>query len=107
MSDFIQVLTTCASQDEARQIARVLVEQRLAACVQIVGPIESVYRWQGEIETAVEWQCWAKTVAQLYAQVEQAIFENHSYKLPEVVVVPIPNGSKDYLEWLRWEVHSR
>jgi periplasmic divalent cation tolerance protein len=98
---FIQVTTTTASAEEAREIARVLVEGRLAGCVQIVGPIESVYRWQGKIESAGEWQCLAKTSMAKYTAVEAAIVKTHSYETPEIIATPIVDSSEAYLSWLR------
>ena len=98
---FIQVTTTTASADEARQIARTLIEGRLAACVQIVGPMESVYRWEGKLETAAEWQCVIKTTMARYGVVEQAIRRHHSYEVPEIIATEIVDGSEDYLRWLR------
>ena len=103
MSEFLLVFTTTASRDEARKIARALVERKLAACVQIGGPIESVYRWQGNVETAEEWRCTIKTTASQYPAVERTIRELHSYETPEIVVVPIETGSEQYLAWLRAE----
>ena len=103
MPDYIQVVTTTASRDEAERIARSLVEERLAACVQIVGPITSTYRWQGKIETSEEWQCWAKSRGELYAQIEQAIRRLHPYEVPEILAVPVVAGSEGYLKWLREE----
>ena len=100
LDKFIQVVTTTATQEDARKIAGALVEQRLAGCVQIVGPIESSYRWQGKIETAAEWQCWIKTRHELYDKVEQAIRKLHTYEVPEILAVPIVAGSKPYLRWL-------
>jgi periplasmic divalent cation tolerance protein len=100
MSQVIQILTTTANADDARRIARALIERRLAACVQIVGPIEIIYRWEGKIETAAEFQCWIKTRAALYDQAEQAIRELHSYDVPEILVVPVVQGSAAYLDWL-------
>ena len=103
MAELIQVVTTTASEDEARRIAAALVERRLAACVQIVGPITSVYRWQGAVETSQEWQCAIKTRRDLYADVEAAIVELHSYDVPEVLAVPIIAGSPGYLAWVETE----
>jgi periplasmic divalent cation tolerance protein len=103
MSQVIQIVTTTASADDARRIARGLVERRLAACVQIVGPIESIYRWEGKIETAAEFQCWIKTRSELYDRVEQAIRELHPFDVPEILAVPAVQGSAAYLEWLRRE----
>jgi periplasmic divalent cation tolerance protein len=98
--DCVQVITTVASAEEARRIAAALVEERLAACVQIVGPIESIYRWQGKVETATEWQCWIKTRRQHYDRVEAAVRRLHSYQLPEILAMPIIAGSEAYLKWL-------
>jgi len=98
--DYVQVVTTASSADEARRIATALVEERLAACVQIVGPIESIYRWQGNVETATEWQCWIKTRRQHYDSVEAAIRRLHSYEVPEILAMPIAAGSEAYLKWI-------
>ncbi len=87
MQEFIQVVTTISSQADARRIADALVQQRLAGCVQIVGPIESLYRWEGKIETATEWQCWIKTRKSHYKAVEQAIHKLHPYEVPEILAV--------------------
>jgi len=100
MPDYIQVVTTASSAEEARRIATALVEERLAACVQIAGPIESIYRWQGKVETATEWQCRIKTRGQHYESVEATIQRLHSYETPEIVAVPIIAGSEAYLKWL-------
>ncbi len=104
MSDVIQVITTTASREEAERIARALVEGRLAACVQVVGPITSTYRWQGAIESSQEWRCEAKTRAELYGDVANAIRRLHSYQVPEILAVPVAAGSADYLAWLDREV---
>ena len=100
MTDFVQVLTTVASEEEAGRIAALLVERRLAACVQVVGPIVSRYRWQGQVEEEREWQCLAKTTRTAYAAVEAAIREIHSYDEPEIVATPIVAGSAGYLAWI-------
>ncbi len=94
------VLTTTGSKEEAQKIAHTLVERRLAACVNIVGPVESVYRWKGAVETAEEFLCLVKTTAAAAGRVMSAIQESHSYELPEAVVVSIETGSHDYLEWI-------
>lgn len=99
-SEFIQVLTTAGSEQEAEAIATALVERRLAACAQTIGPIASRYRWQGTVETATEWQCLAKTEASLYPRVEAAIRELHSYEEPEIVATAIVAGSRGYLAWV-------
>jgi periplasmic divalent cation tolerance protein len=100
MAEYLQVQTSAGSEQEAERIATVLVERRLAACVQTIGPIASRYRWQGELETAREWLCLAKTEASCYPELEMAIRELHSYEEPEIVATPIVAGSRGYLDWL-------
>jgi periplasmic divalent cation tolerance protein len=100
MSDYVQVLTTAGSEEEAERIAAALVDSRLAACVQTIGPIRSRYRWQGGIEEAREWQCLAKTEAERYPEVEAAIREVHSYDEPEILAIPVLEGSAGYLAWI-------
>ena len=100
MTEHVQVLTTVGSEEEAGLIAGVLVERRLAACVQMVGPIVSRYRWEGAVEEAREWQCLAKTTAAAYEAVEAAIREVHSYDEPEIIAMPIVAGSSGYLAWI-------
>jgi periplasmic divalent cation tolerance protein len=104
MAEYLQVLTTTGSEQEAERIAAALVERRLAACVQIVGPIASRYRWQGEVEAAREWICLVKTEASRYAELEATIAELHSYEEPEIVATPIVAGSAGYLAWLGKQV---
>ncbi len=94
------VLTTAGSQDEARKIAHALVERKLAACVNIIPQIESIYRWQGKVENATEWLLVIKTKSSAFAQVRDAIRELHSYELPECLLLEIPDGSTDYLSWI-------
>jgi periplasmic divalent cation tolerance protein len=103
MSEFVQVMTTTGSRDEALALARGLVERQLAACVHVAGPISSTYRWQGNVETSDEWTCLIKTRRELYDQVEAAIAGAHSYDTPEIVAVPIWRGSEKYLAWLAAE----
>jgi periplasmic divalent cation tolerance protein len=93
-------MTTAGSEEEAGRIASMLVERRLAACVQVVGPIVSRYRWEGALEEEREWQCLAKTAATAYEQVEAAIREVHSYDEPEIIATPIVAGSAGYLAWI-------
>jgi periplasmic divalent cation tolerance protein len=104
MTDAIQVVTTTGSKEEAEKIARVLVERRLAACVQVVGPIASTYHWNGQIETAQEFLCVVKTRQSHYRAVEDAIRELHSYDVPEILAFPISAGNPAYLDWLRGEL---
>ena len=100
MTEYIQVLTTAGSAEEADLVAKALLEQKLAACVQTIGPIVSRYRWQGKLERSEEWQCLAKTEAALYDQVEAAIRAVHSYEEPEILAIPILAGSDGYLGWI-------
>jgi periplasmic divalent cation tolerance protein len=100
MTDYVQVLTTAGSEEEAGRIAAVLVEKQLAACVQVVGAIVSRYRWQGEVEEGREWQCLVKTTRAAYEAVEAAIREVHSYDEPEIIATPIVAGSAGYLAWI-------
>lgn len=107
MRSVIQVVTTTDKKEDAESIARNLVESRLAACVQVIGPVTSTYRWKGRVETAEEWQCWAKTEAGFYEDVEKAIRAIHPYELPEIVALPVLRGSPEYLDWLRRELRDR
>ena len=100
MSKTCIVLTTAGSHEEAKKIAHSLVERRLAACVNIVSQIESVYRWQGKVESATEFLLVIKTKADLFERVRDATKELHSYDLPECVMLEISAGSKEYLEWI-------
>lgn len=100
MSSFSQLSTTTDNEEEALNLARLLVEQRLAACVQVVGPVKSVYRWEGEIEQAEEWICLIKTREELFEEMKKLVEANHSYEMPELLSIPIINGSEGYLQWL-------
>ena len=103
---YIQVVTTAEHREDVERIARTLVERRLAACVQIVGPISSIYRWRGAIETAQEWQCWIKSRGSLFVQIEQTIRGLHPYEVPEILALPILTGNADYLAWLEQETEA-
>ena len=101
MEEYIQVFTTTEKKEDAEKIAKVLVEKRLTACVQIIGPIISTYWWKGKVEKAKEWILFIKSKKELYRELEKAIKEIHPYETPEIIAIPIVAGSKDYLEWLR------
>jgi periplasmic divalent cation tolerance protein len=100
MTDKRIVLSTAGSADEARKIARHLVEHGLAACVNIVPQIESIYRWQGKVELSQEWLLLIKTTVEKFPGVRDAIRELHSYDLPECIAVSVEGGSAEYLEWI-------
>lgn len=104
MKSYIQISTTTETKEQAQKIAQYLVEKKLAACVQITGPIESTYPWKGKVETAEEWLCLIKTQENLFNQVEAAIKKLHPYETPEIIAVPIVKGSKEYLNWLAYEL---
>jgi periplasmic divalent cation tolerance protein len=100
MTDKRIVLSTAGSEEEARRIAQALVERRLAACVNVVGPIHSVYRWKSAVESASEHLLIIKTTEALFLGVRDAIRELHSYELPECVMLSIEAGSEEYLKWM-------
>ena len=104
MTDKRIVLSTAGSQEEARAIARALVERRLAACVNIVSLLESVYRWEGTVDSAQEWLLIVKTTQAAFPKVRDAIAELHSYDLPECVMLAIEDGSAEYLKWIEESV---
>ena len=97
---YVQIVTTTAERAVARRIARALVDRRLAACVQIVGPVESTFRWQGKVDVAREWLCLIKTTRARYAQVAATVEALHPYDTPEIIALPITAGSRRYLDWL-------
>ncbi len=104
MSGFVQIVTTVETAADARRIATALLEQRLAACVQIVGPITSHYWWQGKMEQASEYQCLIKSRQDLFAAVEAAIVAIHPYQTPEILALPVVAGGSGYLAWLHAEL---
>jgi periplasmic divalent cation tolerance protein len=104
MTDKRIVLCTTGSEDEARKIARHLVEQRLAACVNVVPQIESIYRWQEKVESGTEWLLLIKTTLKQFPSVRNAIQELNSYDLPECIAISIEDGNAAYLEWIAQSV---
>lgn len=100
MTDKRVVLTTTGSKEEAQKIASKLVERQLAACVNVVGPIASTYRWKEKVETAEEYLVLIKTSSEIFEAVREAIVELHSYELPEIISLPIDSGSDEYLDWI-------
>ena len=103
MDDYIQVLISIDSEEGARALQRLLVECRVAACVQVLGPISSTYWWEGQIEEAQEWLCLAKTQANHYDTLESLVKDSHPYEVPEILALPILTGNRDYLDWIKTE----
>ncbi len=99
----ILVISNLPDQESAAKLAAILIEQRLAACVNVQSPCTSVYRWQGKVETATEVPVFIKTTREHYPALEQAIKANHPYELPEIIAVPLVAGLPAYLEWVRTE----
>jgi periplasmic divalent cation tolerance protein len=104
MTDKIVVLTTCDSEEQAGRIARHLVEQRVAACVNIIPAMRSVYRWKEKVEDAAELLLVIKSRRDLFARLRAEIEKNHSYEVPEVIAMPVVDGSEAYLGWLDREL---
>ncbi len=101
MTGKIVVLVTCGSAKEARKIARAVVEQRLAACANIVtSPVHSIYRWRGKVESAKEFLLIIKSTQSRFAKLEAAIKRLHSYDVPEIIALPIVRGAATYLNWI-------
>jgi periplasmic divalent cation tolerance protein len=107
MTDCRIVLTTAGSADEAERIASALVEAQLAACVNIISPMTSVYRWKGAIQKEQEWFLLIKTTTSSFEKISQKIRELHSYDLPECIQIPIEAGSAEYLSWIVENVNWR
>jgi periplasmic divalent cation tolerance protein len=106
MINLLQVTTTTSSREEAERIGRTLVEERLAACAQVLGPLSSFYRWQDGVETATEWYCHLKTTPELYLALEPRIKSLHSYETPEIIALPIERGSPEYAAWVAESVRT-
>lgn len=99
----ILVISNLPNRESAEKLAHLLVEQRLAACVNVLAPCTSVYRWQGSVETATEVPVLIKTTLERYPALESAIRTNHPYELPEIIAVSLSAGLPAYLEWLQTE----
>lgn len=105
-TDHVVVLTTTPTEEEGHELARALVEKRLAACVQVTSKIQAVYRWKGEIYNEPEWQLWIKTASDKVADLVAWLPENHSGEVPELIVLPITGGWSTYLDWITAETRS-
>jgi periplasmic divalent cation tolerance protein len=100
MGESIVVLVTCGSEEEATKIANSLVEERIAACVSIISPVRSIYRWEGKILDEKEWVLIIKTQKKRFEELEKKVKSLHSYSVPEIIGLSIVEGSPAYLEWL-------
>ena len=101
MTDKIVVLNTCARQEEAERLARLLIDQGLAACVSIVPRVRSFYRWKGAVESSEEWLLLIKSSRPLFDRLRAALEKAHTYEIPEVLALPVVAGAEPYLEWLQ------
>jgi len=104
MTDKIVVLSSCDSEDQARKLARHVVELRLAACVNVLPGAHSVYRWKGQVEHAEEWILVIKTRRDLFDGLREALLKMHTYEVPEVIALPVVDGADAYLAWLDREL---
>ena len=103
---YVALVTAVADRETAERIAETLVTERLAACAQVLGPQQSVYRWKGAVERATEWRLELKTAASRLAALERRLLELHPYEVPECIALPIVHGSDAYLRWLDEETES-
>ncbi|MFL6354850.1 MAG: divalent-cation tolerance protein CutA [Bryobacteraceae bacterium] len=104
MTDVAIIFCTCSTHDEALTIANSLIEEQLAACVNVLPQVESIYRWQGKVETAHEVLLIIKTTEEHFTAVRDRITQLHTYDTPEIVAMPVIHGSERYLAWLRGQV---
>jgi len=94
------IFITSGSEEEAKRLGRILTEEKLAACVNIIPGVESLYWWKGKIESSKEWMLVVKTQAKMVKEVVKRVKEIHSYEVPEVIALPIVEGNRDYLQWI-------
>ncbi|MDP8233239.1 MAG: divalent-cation tolerance protein CutA [Candidatus Saelkia tenebricola] len=104
MGEYIQIITSTDSKENAEKIAEDLIQEKLAACTQVLGPVKSSYWWEGNVENANEWICIIKSKKALYNKIEKAIKKIHPYQMPEIMALPVVEGNSDYLKWLDSEV---
>jgi periplasmic divalent cation tolerance protein len=100
------VLSTAASLEEAKKIAHALVDRRLAACINLVPKIMSIYRWEGKVEEAEEYLLLIKTTAEAFPSLREAVRQLHSYDVPECIALTIDDGSEEYLNWITDSVNQ-
>ena len=104
MPDFLQVTTAVDNAEDAQAIAAAVVGERLAACVQVIGPIQSTFWWDGDVQVSEEWLCLIKTRADLFDQLIAVVHQVHPYDVPELIATPVVAGGKAYLAWLQGEL---
>src|SRR5438128_2286846 len=104
MTEKIVVLSNCGSEEEARRVARALVEARVAVCVNILPGIQSIYRWQGAIQEDSEWMLVIKSTRSMFDRLSVELRKAHSYQVPEVLAIPVIAGNQDYLDWMDREM---
>ena len=98
--DYTLIMVTASSKEEAEKIATTLLERKLIACANILGPVSSRFWWQGKIDLAEEYMIFMKTKRELFDQVADSVKQLHSYEVPEIIALPIVEGAKPYLEWI-------
>jgi periplasmic divalent cation tolerance protein len=103
MHEYIQVMTTVEKREDADRMASIVVNMRVAACAQVVGPMRSTYWWKGKVEEVEEWLLMMKTRRDLFSLLEKEIKALHPYEVPEIIALPIVSGSESYLEWIQAE----
>ncbi len=106
MPEPVVVLISASSQEEAERIATTLVEEMLAACVNVIPGVTSIYRWEGKLERAEEWLLVAKSRSDVMGELVQRVLALHSYEVPEILALPLAGGSEAYLRWLDGAVHG-
>lgn len=107
MTEKILVFSNCGSEEEARRVARALVEARVAACVNIVPGIQSIYHWQGAIQEDSEWMLVIKSTRSLFDSLAAELRKIHSYQVPEVLAIPVIAGDQNYLDWMDREISGK
>lgn len=107
MLKYIQITTTVSKLKNAKEISDRILNEKLASCVQITGPIKSIYWWKNKIEKKEEWLCIIKTKKKLFKIIEKFIKNIHAYEIPEIIATPIINGSMEYLNWIDNEVKNK
>lgn len=104
MATIIEVTTTTETEEQSQLLARVLIESRVAACVQVTGPIQSFYRWNGKVCESQEYRCTAKSTNQMLPRLMEVILQSHAYEVPEILVTEVAASSPSYSDWLHQQL---